>query len=699
MANLLRDLRAMLRKHELRDDIKRCALRVFAALSEPMQLVRAPESVIDEITKTAAHPKETAELFRTWIEVWRGRASLCREHSDLATAAIIDADGSMSSKVWPFAFTHEPGAQSAVLRAIRDGLMDKGQLASFVTAGIEALRTCGDNDLVFRPREDGERPISRGSFKAASPFELLYQFERGGDDILRFNTFGSIRRLVDLVIQLSPRDASRVIAASDHPALFALSVQVAGDALRAQQPTSFVDWITSDQPASVIAAGTYETLQAVSFLDDRAEDARRAHVQGRSGQPSLTLESGDLLERMTAKLGELHDTQFGQHAGYLFSLAEYVLHRRRDGHSDRLTTLHSALEKATTAVLLRTKSADSVLAPLMAGLLLPPRETTTRHLSAIAALLETAGRRDLATALRKLLIDDYARQIDEHRGQHFYVGCDPEGVAWTNAVGEGLAMLDRDGVMDVRTWFLRFWESFALDVWDYEEDHERFCHDVRLVLHIFAACAVAAMHLRLSGPRERASALNATLVDAFLPFQQLIHGLGVYLTDSHERYAAPTVVSMMLQFDEHTERLRGFLSTSAASDDCLDAALRDGRDELKAVARAGLESRFDALRKVSAADVRWWIRRWRELGDVGRGLTAALSFDGDLRTERDVGWDVLELALRAAETDQASASAGHVVATIRRAADALWGLWCPASEETRRDEARRRIASLGILCA
>ncbi len=472
--------------------------RIFGAGAAP----GARGSVFDHIEPTIRRHVPPADQDRAiatigdWFESGAHIRWLKTDRAELVADLVIEGVGPRRSEeaVWAIGSV---GLELSVGRIKRRWAA--GEVQTLVDAAVNVL-----NQAEARVRHgDRSAGLENEDFvsfqEAVSRDGIVAAFARLEEESLELVNQGlhpTVANLIDLVVELSPEQASGLVSRLEAPTMRARAAGRIAARTPADDPGAIVGWITEDAADAAIALAIVHALGAARKLDDsRAPRQDSSHASAGKQGPGEALDHppdvvGNLVLRLVERLAGLEPTDCLRWIGELLNQASRALSLSGGG---RKPGLLARIEDECTrlAVRLFGESGSSHLLPHFQMGLLPGRgRHWVRHQMAISrAIRQSAPGR--AEELARATLDEHRRQLAEQRDGHYLA---PDWASWKDrewleGLGTALALARKD--LDLRAWVADECRDLPLSVWDAEEDPDGFAMAEQMAQHWFLVALLA----------------------------------------------------------------------------------------------------------------------------------------------------------------------------------------------------------------
>ena len=650
------------------DEAKAVIWRIFGSGESPLNEKSAYDLVEPIIRKRAASTDSDRVIseIHGWFESHGGRRWLRSEMSEAVAHLILEGIGSEREETAVWAV----GSIEAVLAGrIIHSIWSPDMIDSFVESALKALQTLCDRDAVL----DANRIVKAGSGRAKIPrdaverkgrLETFQHLDNRGLDLVHWGLYPVAGNLIELVIDLRPKQLGNLIDKLHHPVLQARAAYHMVAAVRPSDHRSTLQWINEHASDELVALAILHTLNTVNRLDDELRSSDQLDPEQhqwstelRPARDDLDAAAANLLTSLVELLAELDPPTGARWIGELLSGAPYILHRRNDGQIPR--RIHQ-LERACTehlTNLVGRSGSDDLLRELSAGLCLSPRTTWTRHLAEIAwKIREVEAAR--AKQIGQVILDEHTRHIAEQleRRTLFLDWNDWEQKEWFSGLGVAL-VLSRER-LDLRSWVNVQCQALPLSVWDAEENYEAFSSADRAVQHWFLIALHAIPPLKELGRLDPAAvhALVESLWSHCAFAGQFLHSCTeVSVVVEHAaRYAAEFgAPSDQWILQQARQPGVGPRALWAMMDQRRLKSVREGKadmqyDEMIAKELADVASeRFGDGRQFDLETVRFWGELWLLLRAIDAAEQAAMAIIRFPLRVHDRGYKILVLKLLA----------------------------------------------------
>ena len=600
------------------------------------------------------------------------------------------------------------GSIEAVLagRIIRS-IWSPDAIDSFVESALKALQTLCDRDAVINANRivkagSGRAKIPRDAVERKGRLETFQHLDNHGLDLVHWGLYPVAGNLIELLIDLRPKQFGNLIDKLHHPVVQARAAYHMVAAVRPSDHRGTLEWINGQASDELIALAILHTLNTVNRLDyeirtsDQLDpEQHQWSTELRPVRDDLDAAATNLLTSLVELLAGLDPPTGARWIGELLSGAPYILHRRNDGQTPRrIHQLERACTEQLTNFVGQSRSHD-LLRQLSAGLCLSPRPTWTRHLAEIAwTIREVAAAR--AKEIGQVILDEHNRHVAEQleHGALFLDWNDWEQKEWFSGLGVAL-VLSRES-LDLRGWVNVQCQALPLSVWDAEENYEAFISADRAVQHWFLIALHAIPPLKELGRLDPAAvhALAESLWSHCAFAGHFLHGSteASVVVEHAARYAAEFgAPSDQWILQQASQPGMGPRVLWAMMDQRRLKNVRDGKtdaqyDEMVTKELADLAAeRFGDGRQFDLETVWFWGKLWLLLRAIDGAEQAAMAIIRFPLRAHDRGYKILVLKLLA------------LVASSRRLAPAiadypasfytqLWPGYTPNEERADRQE-------------
>lgn len=378
------------------------------------------------------------------------------------------------------------------------------EINSLVEATLTVLKKLCDQDQIldvarcpgFTAQDSVKAKIPKDSIKREGRLETFRHLDNHGFELVDRGIYPAVGNLIELVIELRPKQFETLIEELDHPVIQARAANrmIAADLSLNHRQT--LEWITRDSCDALVALAIVHTLNTVNKLD---EDLRYADQMGKMGmgidryrwrtelclpQDDLDAAAATLLKDLVDRLAVLDPLVCVRWVGEVLSNAPYGLNQR-GGHEKppRIEQLERACTKLLSRLVCQSWS-DNLLDELRAGLCLTPRTTWTRHIADVAWLIredDSARAAEIAQVAFDLHGQHIAKQLEQNR--LFLDWSDWHQREWFSSLG--IALVLSHGELDLPEWVSAQCRELPLSVWDTEENYEAFIYADQAAQHWF----------------------------------------------------------------------------------------------------------------------------------------------------------------------------------------------------------------------
>ena len=480
----------------LPDEAKAVIWRIFGEGESPLKRGTTYE-LIERIVKAHAPSIDTnraiAEI-RGWFESHGNQQWLKSEMSELVAVLILEKTKTERGETAIWA-VNSIDADRAV-RIIHSLRWSPKKIDSFVEAALRTLKKLCDRDKVLDAArisgiDSASAKIPKSSVERKGRLETFRHLDIHGSELVDRGLHSAVGNLIELVIELRPKQFETLIEKLGHPVMQA---RAAGRMIAAPLPLKHrktLEWITEDSCDALVALAIVHTLNTVNTLD---EDLRYADHMGvdqyrwstelRLPQDDLDAAAATLLNDLVDRLAVLDPLACARWIGELLSDAPSGLHKS-GGHEKPLRI--EQLERACTKLLARLVCeswSDNLLTELCAGLCLTPRTSWTRHMADVAwEIRDVVPTRaaEIAQVTLELHNQHIATQLEQNR--LFLNWSDWHQREWFSSLGIALVLSHEE--LNLLEWVSAQCRELPLSVWDAEENYEAFISADRAAQHWF----------------------------------------------------------------------------------------------------------------------------------------------------------------------------------------------------------------------
>ena len=486
----------------LPDSAKAVIWRIFGSGESPLKGQSTHELIEPIIRKYVTSPIEQDRAIteiRGWFESHEDQRWLRSDMSEPVAELIVEGIGPECSETatWAIGSTDVDLA----VRLIRCRWSSQ-EINSLVEAILTVLKKICDQDQIldaarcpgFAAQDSVKAKIPKDAINREGRLETFRHLDNHGFELVNRGIYPAVGNLIELVIELRPKQFESLIQRLDHPVVQARAAQhmIASDLSLNHRQT--LEWITKDSCDALVALAIVHTLNTVNKLD---EDLRYADHMGvdqyrwstelRLPQDDLDAAAAALLKDLVDRLVVLDPLVCVRWTGELLSNAPYGLNQR-GGHEKppRIEQLERACTELISRLVCQSWS-DNLLDELRAGLCLTPRTTRTtwtRHIADVAWLTredDSARAAEIAQVAFDLHGQHIAKQLEQNR--LFLAWNDWHQREWFSSLGRVLVLSHEE--LELPAWVSAQCRELPLSVWDAEENYKAFISADQAAQHWF----------------------------------------------------------------------------------------------------------------------------------------------------------------------------------------------------------------------
>ena len=651
------------------DETRTVIWRIFAAGASPLT-ARSSYELIAPVVSKHLNSKDVERLIgeiHGWFESHGDRHWIKPDMREAVAAMILEGVGTAHEEAQTWAVG---SIDSEVATPIVRSLWSSEQIDSFAESALDILEKLCNRDHVLDPSRlersySTDARIPKDAIEREGRLETFRQIDSHGFDLVHRALYPAIGNLLELVVELRPKQFESFIEKLDHPVVQARAAHHMVAATRHLDHRATLQWIGRGSCDGLIALAIVHTLNTVNRLDDEIRLADRAGTDGytlstelRPPQDDLDAAAAGLLDGLVDHLAVLDPPASARWVGELLSGATYVLHRHRGHERPRRI---SQLERKCTqlcARLFREQWSANLLPELIAGLRHTPRISWTRHLAEIAWEIRDADPAR-AAEIAGTALDEHERLIaaELERGHVFLEWPDWDHREWLSGLAVALVMSREE--LDLPCWVRTQCHPLALSVWDAEEDYSAFSSADRVVQHWFLV-ALHAIPILIELGRPANPAAVRDLADSLWAHCSFagthLHTLpdasvaAEHVSRSAIEYGTPSDVWLLEQARNPD---LGPRSLWALVDQRTQKNTREGGPELRddqiieaEFARIASD-RFGDGRQCDLETLRFWGLLWLLLGAVDEAEKTATAISAFSLRAHDRGYKILALKLLA----------------------------------------------------